>query len=77
MTLEGFLNLSYSLVLLSDILLDEKNVSETCLLIKKALNLLKSILIAIQALLNLTTALAEDALKLQVVFDKYNRIFLC
>lgn len=72
MSLGELLNISYSLTLEANMLVSEGNYSDACLLIKKALNLLKSVLATIHKTqkLNLTATPVGAMIRLQVAFER-------
>jgi len=76
MSLGELLNISYSSALEANMLVSEGNYSDACLLIKKALNLLKSVLAAIYKTqkLNLTATPVGVMIRLQVAFERHKRL---
>ncbi len=77
MSIKELLNLSYSLAIEANMLVDEGNYSDACLLVKKALNLLRSILTEIhkiQVASNLTITPVGTIARLQVAFERHKRL---
>ncbi len=76
MSLGELLNISYSLALEANMLVSEGNYSDACSLIKKALNLLKSVLASIHKnqKLNLTATPVGAMIRLQVAFERHKRL---